>query len=163
MANGSVLIDSNIAEADDSDWVEFKMFRALADVLSEWEERINERVRAVWPVDTGYSLSRWRVRTWMDKRKIVLTVRNDADYAGFVRIKGTQDLVVYEEVVPVLDELLPAMRDAVDTVLLTEKERRRRKLPQTAKTAGSPRTTSPAPPPSFPGATRIRLRPPGGP
>ena len=156
MADGQVTIDSDVA------WTELPTFAELSKVLTQWEIRIEARIRAVWPVDTGYSQSLWNVRTWKDGKRWVIVIRNSAEYAGFVRVKGTQDLVIHEDVLPIIEDLLPDMREEVEAVLFTEAQRRKRRLPSTPKVAGSPKTTTtvPAPRPGYPGAARVALRPP---
>ena len=67
----------------------------IGEVLREIGNAVEEVIFSVWPVDTGRSLSRWRV--FSDPDDLTLHIENPVHYASWVHPAGTAGTVTQDE------------------------------------------------------------------
>lgn len=62
---------------------------AEEDVIARWGDAMREYIVARWPVDTGTSRDLWEVEPSVSPGEYGLVISNDADYAEWVHLAGT--------------------------------------------------------------------------
>jgi len=86
---------------------------AVADVLDRYASLILVQIKANWPVKTGYSQAQWTTALETFPGGVLLRITNGADYAGYVRVKGSGEIVLDEITLPLVDDLMPELVDAI--------------------------------------------------